>query len=55
MQNPKTTIAGYILIVSSLLTLVSHYITGDFSMLDLQNLMSALAGVGLIMAKDGGV
>ena len=55
MQNPNTTVYGILLLISSLCTVVVHVMQGDFSSLDLQSLIGALGGIGLISAKDGSV
>ena len=54
MQNPRTSISGYVLLAASVLTLVAHVLTGQFGAGDITLVMSALAGIGLIAAKDGG-
>ena len=54
MKNPKTTIAGYLLVITSLATMVAHVLTGDINVMDIQNIVGALAGIGLISAQDGG-
>ncbi len=54
MQNPKTTLAGYALIVATLLTLLAHLMTGGLSASDVSSVVVALGGLGLISATDGG-
>lgn len=54
MSNPKTTIAGYLLVAASVLTLAAHALTGELGTGDLSLVLSALTGLGLIAAKDGG-
>lgn len=57
MNNPKTTIAGYLTIAIALLTVAIHILNGGLSALgqgDIAAVMAALAGAGLIAAKDGG-
>ena len=48
----KTTTVGILVVAGAALTLVAHTLNGGVSASDLQNLISALAGVGLIMAHD---
>ncbi|MGD0076807.1 MAG: hypothetical protein ABSD31_21130 [Candidatus Binataceae bacterium] len=52
MSDAKTTIVGMLLVVAAAMTLTAHALTTGITALDLQNLFSALAGVGLILAKD---
>lgn len=54
MTNPKTTVAGYLLIVASVATAASHFLTGGLTSADLSSVLAALAGIGLVMSKDGG-
>ena len=54
MVNPKTTVAGYCLIGAAVLTAAGHALTGGLTMADVQSLIAGLAGLGLVMAKDGG-
>ena len=55
MRNPKTTMAGYAVLLSAILSMVAKLLKGlplgveDFTMLSV-----ALAGVGLIAGADGG-
>ena len=48
----KTTTVGMLVIAGAALTLVAHALNGGVNVTDLQNLISALAGVGLILADD---
>jgi len=52
MKDPKTTISGILLVVSSVAVIISHLLGGTVSVMDLQNLMAAVAGLGLIGAAD---
>jgi len=52
MSNMKTTTVGILLVAGAAMTLMAHALGSGMTALDLQNLLSALAGVGLIMAKD---
>lgn len=52
MSNVKTTTVGILVVAGAAMTLIAHALTSGMTALDLQNLLSALAGVGLIMAKD---
>ncbi len=54
LNNPKTTIAGYFLLGAAVLTVVAHMMTGAGITGDLPALIAALAGVGLVAARDGG-
>lgn len=54
MNNPKTTIMGYLILAASLLTVVAHGLSGVLNAADLTALVGAIGGVGLISAKDGG-
>lgn len=55
MNNPKTTTAGYLVLAAAVLVLVAHCLQGNcMGASDVTALMGALAGIGLIAAKDGG-
>lgn len=55
MKNPKTTIAGYLVLLGSLSTVGAHLMTGQgLSVQDLMAVVTALAGVGLVLSSDGG-
>ncbi len=54
INNPKTTIAGYMVLAASLLTVLAHGLSGALGAADLTALLGAAGGVGLISAKDGG-
>ena len=54
LANPKTTAAGYLLIVAAVATAGSHFLTGGLTSADLSAVLAALAGIGLVMSKDGG-
>jgi hypothetical protein len=54
VNNPKTTIAGYMMLVASLLMVVAHGLNGSLGAADFTALVGAAGGVGLISAKDGG-
>ena len=54
VNNPKTTIAGYLVVVASLLMVIAHGLNGSLGAADLTALVGAAGGVGLISAKDGG-
>jgi len=54
LNNPKTTITGYLMLAASLLMVVAHGLGGALSMADLTALLGAVGGVGLISARDGG-
>ncbi len=52
MSDMKTTTVGILLLVAAATTLIAHALSTGITTHDLQTLCSALAGVGLIMAKD---
>jgi type IV secretory pathway VirB2 component (pilin) len=54
LNNPKTTITGYLTLAASVFMVVAHGLTGMLSVADLTALIGAICGVGLISAKDGG-
>jgi hypothetical protein len=54
LNNPKTTVTGYLILAASLLMVVAHGLGGGISMADLTALAGAAGGLGLISAKDGG-
>lgn len=54
MSNPKTTIAGYLLLAASVFTLAAHLLTGNIGAADFSLVMTGLTGLGLIGASDGG-
>jgi hypothetical protein len=53
-RNPKTTIPGAIIAVGAVLTLIGKVISGTAGAEDLQTVLTALAGIGLVLASDGG-
>ena len=54
MQNPKTTISGYVAIGLSLATFGYKLYSGSAGAEDIGLLLSLLSGLGLVQAKDGG-
>lgn len=55
LKNPKTTIAGYLVLLGSISTIAAHVMIGQgLSVQDLTALVTALAGVGLVLSSDGG-
>lgn len=55
MKNSKTTISGYLILAATIFTVVAHFLsTGSISSADFAAIPSALAGIGLIAAADGG-
>ena len=52
MSDLKTTIVGVLVVAGATMTLMAHALGAGMTPLDVQNLLSALAGIGLIMAKD---
>jgi len=53
MSNPKTTIAGYLVLLAVLSKVVAGILTGG-EWPGMAEITSALVGVGLIAARDGG-
>jgi hypothetical protein len=53
MMNPKTTILGYLALAAAVIHTAQAFLTGNYSNLGLPDIMAALGGVGLIVAKDG--
>ena len=51
MSNPKTTIAGYLVLAGAVLMAVGHLLQGQ--MPDISTVLAAAAGAGLVFAKDG--
>lgn len=55
MQNPKTTIAGYGVILIAAIWLIGRIYQGTpASMEDLIAICGLISGAGLVLAKDGG-
>tara|TARA_R100000808_G_scaffold21055_1_gene45525 strand:+ start:742 stop:912 length:171 start_codon:yes stop_codon:yes gene_type:complete len=56
MENKKTTIAGFLTLGGALLTVVAAVLSGnDVGGAIMNGLLPALAGIGLIGARDGAV
>lgn len=53
MLNPKTTVAGYLVLLGSVLTVAAHVLSGNVSAADFGGIITALMGIGLINSKDG--
>lgn len=53
MNHPKTTVTGYLVLGASLLSLVAKAYGGGMDVMAIQDLLGALAGVGLVSASDG--
>lgn len=53
-QNPRTTLAGYVVCLGAIAYIIVHAIQGNLSMNDLIALGGIVAGAGLISAHDGG-
>lgn len=53
MENLKTSIPGWLLVVAGVLTVAATFMTGGDMEAAVAGLMGALGGVGLIGAKDG--
>ena len=54
IDHPKTTTAGYLIFVGSIAYLIAHVAQGTLTWNDVQAVMTAAGGVGLIVASDGG-
>ena len=52
MKNKKTTVAGYLTLAGAGLVIIAQLINGEIP--DIPMLMAAIAGLGLINARDGG-
>ena len=53
MKNKKTTIAGILLLAGAVITVVGQILAGHAP--NLEALIAALAGAGLLAAGDGGL
>lgn len=54
MLNPKTTVLGYIIIAGAVAKLILDLLHGAPVESDIGAIVAALAGAGLVVAKDGG-
>lgn len=55
MENKKTTIAGFLTLGGAVLSVVAAVLAGgDVGSVIMNALLPALAGIGLIGARDGG-
>lgn len=55
MKNPRTTIAGYLVIAGALAYGVAHFLsTGTIDAETLKAVVTAVAGTGLVAGADGG-
>lgn len=55
MKNPKTTIAGYLMVLAAVATVVAHVLSGSgLGQTDIAAVVAAIGGLGLINASDGG-
>lgn len=55
LKNPKTTIAGYLLLAASIIYGVAKFLqTGSVDGETVKAIMGALGGTGLIASADGG-
>ena len=54
MRNPKTTLPGYLVLAASMLSLAAKLLAGGLDAAAIQDILAALAGIGLIGAHDGG-
>ncbi|MBI3126729.1 MAG: hypothetical protein HYZ11_03900 [Candidatus Tectomicrobia bacterium] len=54
MLNPKTTLPGYLILAASVLSFAAKILAGGVDAAAIQDILAALAGIGLISARDGG-
>lgn len=55
VRNPKTTIAGYLIIAGSIIFAVAKFLqTGALDADTIKGVIGAITGAGLIGASDGG-
>ena len=54
LSHPKTTVVGYLTLAIVILTNVVAILKGNWAGVDMQSVLGALAGVGLVVASDGG-
>lgn len=54
MKNPGTTVIGYLVLCGTLARFVMSLASGTVDATILHDVAGAFAGVGLILAKDGG-
>jgi hypothetical protein len=55
MKNPKTTVAGYLILLASVATVAAHLLSGSgLGQTDIAAVVTAITGLGLIGASDGG-
>jgi hypothetical protein len=52
VNNPKTTILGYIILLGAVCQAIAEFM--QHGVVNLQPVIAAVGGVGLIAAKDGG-
>ena len=54
MKNPKTTIAGYLVLLAAVATVAAHVLSGaGLGTADIGAVVAAVSGLGLINASDG--
>lgn len=55
MKNPKTTIAGYLVLLAAVATVAAHVLSGSgIGSADIGAVVAAISGIGLINSGDGG-
>ena len=54
LQNPRTTLAGYVLALGALAFIGMHVWQGNLSINDIFALGGIVAGTGLVNSADGG-
>jgi hypothetical protein len=54
LQNPKTTILGYLLILASVISYGATFFQNHTWPPDLPTIMAFIAGLAAVFAKDGG-
>ena len=54
MNHPKTTIAGYLVVAAAVISFIAKFMSGGIDATAIQEIIAALAGVGLVASSDGG-
>jgi len=54
MNHPKTTIAGYLVVAAAVLSFAAKFMSGGIDVSAIQEIIGALAGIGLVASSDGG-
>ena len=54
MNHPKTTVAGYLVVAAAVISFIAKFMSGGIDATSIQEIIAALAGVGLVASSDGG-